>query len=578
MKSIFDDLPNYVKTKDYPKILRILKNKPSILTADQEDLLETQEEIIRIILRNDIRFFLCNRKPIDTEKIELSSYLGNDFFDEMGDIIRENLVERFFNVYQKDLEKNDIKNINLKNVNEGIKVFEEIFQKIIFSTAKFPDSWNIKGEFVFRIAIFLKEGIGKELIENDYKIAEAKFENNKDTTKVKNTNSGSNKKIIKKNKDEFKNFKNKFITGLEAIVDFEKKYTQRYFLKNCCSSKNIVKPKAIYFENGDVHFANDSSIKTNMTLFNSQQGIKDFCKHRKMLSRLFYNNLDLYVESLFSCNFNVQQDVVELKVMKGFILFYQHLAYVLNRIKYFDNSETFHRFVTVSDKKLTKMINSINGQYKIEKILVILNTLSFVETTFKDLLMKIFEKYNYIYDELECFKVKRRLENIESKKFEELIRSSLKNKLNLKFSGPVIKLLKERIFSLNLDEFSEDVQFFIFETIFSNIFSFIMKQKFTTELATDILFELSEIRRFLTKKYKIPMINVIEKYLKIFLCEPNDPKPFVHNFILHSGSLFSFNQILMMLKNQSYQRMLFVEYKKQTSSIQKKIDKNSSVI
>lgn len=575
MKTILEDLPTYVKTKNYSKILGILKNKPSFITADQEDMLETQEEIVRIILRNDIRFYLCNRKPIEVDKLELSSYLGPDFFDEIGDIIRENLVERFFGVYKNEIEKIGIRSVNLVYLGDAIRIFEDIFQKILYSTAKFPEVWNIKGEFVFRIAIFLKEGIGKELIESDLKIAASMSNANLpkgDSKNNQNVDNIGNYKNLKnsKNKEAFKNFKSKYIRALESVVDFEKKYTQKYFLKNCCDPKNIPRPKAIYFENGDVHFATDSAVRTNIVLYNTQQKRNTFCKHRKMLSRLFYNNLDLYIESMFSGNFNVQQDIVEIKVMKGFVLFFQHLAHVLNRIDYFDNPPTFSRFVSVCDKKLTRMLSSVDGKYKIDNVLIVLNTLSFAETTFKDLLVRISDKYNCSHDNLECFKVKRRLEKRETKRFEELIKLALKNKLNTKYSEQIIKLFKEKIFSLNFEEFSDDIQFFIFETVFSHVFSFIMEQKFTTNLAADLLFELAEIKRFLTKKYKIPMINVIEKCLKIFLCEPSEPESFVHNFMLHSGTLFSFNQILMLLKNQGCRSKLFVEYKKQSNAIQKK--------
>jgi hypothetical protein len=132
----------------------------------------------------------------------------------------------------------------------------------------------------------------------------------------------------------------------------------------------------------------------------------------------------------------------------------------------------------------------------------------------------------------------------------------------LAFASSISDFLEKNLFSKGLLEVCDEVLAFLMEAIVSSLFSIIMHLKLNAYKAEILLLEISELEGRIKKYVKsFPLIGVLERYLKVFLCHPSDTETFIKNFLSFSDELFSFSEILKVLEDKSNNVTLFIQHK-----------------
>ncbi|TBU08185.1 hypothetical protein CWI36_0171p0030 [Hamiltosporidium magnivora] len=537
-----------IKRKDYKKIEMSLNtiskiNATAISDPKDLDLLKQytkNKEILKIIMRNDIKFLLCNKRKIHKEMINTVLYLDNAYIKEIKDIIIDNIIIQKYENYVYSMKSNIRKLCELK---KAIDWFENSLDSLRLNESDIPPQWNLEGEFVFKFCVLTKQIICNII-----------FHNNID------------------NKD--------YLDGLKYILEFEKKYCNHIFSDNCCENNNNTnndKNKKIIFKNTGVELVEDNKSSLNDPLDvetdtkitkKDLEDLKKNCKHRKMLSQIFIPYIEIYVKFLFieARKIEMDQSKKEMKIVCGFIEFFRIIGEIFLEIQYFESEKIYEYFLAEVNSIAIRFIEKIEHKRNFKEAVLILNTFSYVESTSVDLFKKIYEKNNKICCENVIQKELRLKEAQEytfiDKYYQKYFKQLELSDKNLKFSEFLSNFLQNEIFGADLLGISEDVMLFLLELSISFIFSKIMFLKLNTSKAEQLLFEVSDFKNIHRNKLiYVPLISMLEKYLKIFLCNPNDTETFITNFFHFSSGSFSFSQIISVLEDAKNNVNLFVRYK-----------------
>lgn len=548
-----DSLHSFIKRKDYKNCYFVLKKIYALIESEKRKYesemnpnqrkmrdctLETNIDILKITLRNDIMFLLINRRHISLDIIKLVKSLDKNYENTIKEIICTEIVRSTLLKFRR--ENGHVGSIN--SITDCYRCYEDIIDDLKLNYSHFPFLWNLLGEFTFGFCREMKEILLNILYLKEWK-------------------------------------RNDIIRMLNETIAFETKNTQYCFIDCCMSDKKIIFRNAdiIYNSAGDIVHTNiicnnnTENLSTNNYSvpldFKTQKG--RFCEHKKILSMTFAPFFKHYVENLFdkvdSIEFNRENQ--ETNIFSCMIDFYRQLSEILIKIQYFNDETLFDTLVWASNNHLANFLDKVIRSKTFSESCVTLNSLMYAEDAYIDFISYITTKTNKTYTNLTCIRKIRKIENIEYKNINEHIDSFLrklfKNKVIQTFNQQLFQFFENNFLHLEYHEFNENVVHYIVEAILQSLFSVLIKIKMDTDLSEFFLIEIIELKKCLsTKLFEIPFIDTIERYLKIFLVSPIQTVQFIENFELFSRGTFNFSQILKILKNEDNNITLFIEYKK----------------
>lgn len=626
-KKRISKLNEYVKRREFVKIRDLLKLLEDVsLSAEEHEMLRKAKTLLKNLIRIEVRKYLAVGRTIERMKMEIIMQMDDDYIAEMRSVIRNSMLKRYLNEFQTKstcLTK-------LSNIKEALNNLCEMFDKVRFGCSNIPKEWNLEGDFMFYCVLHVKEilfesYIGKwstkEYVEALKHIIEFEKKNTKyyfskecchgykegkyanrtcsgedNTLKESSTGNRSAAETERKsNVYDVKNVKSMVsIDKVGRLVDNKPSIDEKHGHSNepggdishnhdvmNCTNKNltggIVKvdvvkaaTQLILFDRDQV-LASKPNMKTNfIVLYDTKQIIvSDFCRHRKMLSHLLLPNINLLINDLFLPvkRIAINQKCVEMNLIASFIQFFRELGNVLMVVQHFESASVHELFIHEANNTLCMLLANVTVPYSYKDLVVILNTLYFVETTFLELVEKI-RKWGNIDHNVSTYV--RKLENKVTTRIESILKVIFRRSVKKKFafSNEFIEMLKKEVLVLDRIEFNESVFQFLFETLFSLLFSKMVKFKMEPQLAELLIEEIGEIRLFLEEQWpKLPLIDVMENYLKIFVCTTDNVTVFVTCFNQLNNNLFDFKNIIEALEDSSKNKLLIREYENQKNKM-----------
>lgn len=274
------------------------------------------------------------------------------------------------------------------------------------------------------------------------------------------------------------------------------------------------------------------------------------CPHKKMVSSLFVPNIEIYLRRSFESLAAADLDASDVRVciVSRFVEFFHGVERVFKKIEYLDDRATYRRLVQYFDEHLSILMRKMGVLEGLHGSTVVLNTLLFVRETAQDFVDQVTERSGVEGDIPRIHAQIRRVERLQNSSIDDYLSGYF---ARLDFSAPsglsreIVQFLDAEVMSERSKGACEDVRITLVETVISHVFSKIYSIKITPRVSEALLAETAEIKKYLrTKVSVVPLIDVVEKYLKIFLCPPDNKKCFVENFILMSEGIFSFEQII----------------------------------
>lgn len=381
---LFKNLDKAIKSKDLKNVKNLLIKFQSLCSTENLDFssLDTRKEILRVILRNDIKFSIYNDQNIESLKLELTYLLGHKFHNEIRDLIVNQIVVKYCNEFRNSI--NDVIT-SFECIKNAIEIFYNIFDKAGITSIRYPKDWNIKGAIVFNICIYLKQKI------NDFIFL-----------KGNSINVDFEKSVKNKKQTEKKNFISEII---EKVIEFEKSVTFNNFLTECCYEKtdsdgilSHTKAIGVYFTENDVIITDKNNLSQQSELNSKEHSLKNqnnnnktICSHKKMLSSLFIPFISIYLSNMFDFEINYDFFDTEMNIYSFLIDFFQKTGTFLFKLKYFDNPKVYEEFIKTCDKKLFNIIKNIKIQKNIKETITVLSSLDFIGITFLELCENIME-------------------------------------------------------------------------------------------------------------------------------------------------------------------------------------------
>lgn len=327
-----------------------------------------------------------------------------------------------------------------------------------------------------------------------------------------------------------------FTFGFMEVINFEKKAIPFLDNKECCQTGNH----------------------------------KSKCIHYHMLSTIFLPKILLYFNSAFKPFQDIQydQNSHNLFILEIFILFFKKVQIVLEQIIYLDDITVMRGFFKSINFYLIELIKNVYIENDIEKIVIVLNTIHYINQTSVDLQNCFLNKYGVVFD-MAIFQYTNKLKIHQLNELQHIIEKSFFVFSESGNNG----ITFQRWFHQNIQfnfEINEEILSMFLNILMDIIFHQITNIKYDYSTCILILTDISDIEQFLQKRYKIPIpyTNKIKNFIKIVMYPSDNPALFVNNFKIISKDEFAFSQVLKAFKNTEYNNMLFLQYKK---SLNKKL-------
>ncbi|KAK6090619.1 hypothetical protein P3W45_000342 [Vairimorpha bombi] len=332
----------------------------------------------------------------------------------------------------------------------------------------------------------------------------------------------------------------------------------------------IIKQKIcdiIFFNN----FTDSEYIEIMSSVIENEKKICEYQNEKKsLLFNLFAPFIKIYYEHHFNnvLDLNLTYKKCEMKIFTNFVNFFKEFEILYAQISFFENTEALKILSDVFSKKLIILLDFMNdlnfyidydsevstlyNKKDFKRMIIILNSISYLNECITQLNGMLNLKYE-INLKKELFLKVGNTENIFNSKLEIYIRNLLINvdfnKKNV--SEEVIALLKRDVFFLDLEDLYEEVIISLLESIILQVLSRVYLLDFDEEQAETMIYDLYDLKNFLSEyNTKIGSFNILESYLKIFMCSPKDKKTFIENFDVLSNNIFSFKQIVWSLKDK----------------------------
>ncbi|EEQ83019.1 hypothetical protein NCER_100189 [Vairimorpha ceranae BRL01] len=258
----------------------------------------------------------------------------------------------------------------------------------------------------------------------------------------------------------------------------------------------------------------------------------------------------------------------EMKIYKNFVIFFQEFQKIYEKIACFQNIDAIKQLIDVFEEHILRLMRSMGRIYlccdyeleacknfninDLEKIMTSLNTLLYLNECITDLNTSIYCSYNINITQNIFIK----LGNLENK-YNSILEIYVRNVLEkidftkLSISADIILNLDTYIFYFNYEDFYEELKINLVEVITLQILCRIYLLDFNEESAELMICDLYELKKYLKSHCSnVSCFNILESYLKIFMCSPKDMQSFIENFKILSNNVFSFKQIVWSLKDK----------------------------
>ncbi|EJW01983.1 hypothetical protein EDEG_03563 [Edhazardia aedis USNM 41457] len=235
---------DYVKAKDYFKVRKYLvkfnndfKNKTS---NEYREAFEKEIEILKIVMKNDIKLALANNYHIKYVMIEVLSALDEEFQETTRFCIVSSISKKYLDDFHSAvLDQTYFYSVNF--INNCISFYENCLKSMDLAYSHFPKIFNIQGEFTFQYFVEIKKKL-QHLIYN------------------------------------FKVEDEEVLQGMKILLSFEMKYSKKYFSTSCCnpkhnfnlSEKNLAKYEQLSFAK---KMSNNMIGNKNFTSLNDKKNI-----------------------------------------------------------------------------------------------------------------------------------------------------------------------------------------------------------------------------------------------------------------------------------------------------------------
>ncbi|KRH93189.1 hypothetical protein M153_13420001208, partial [Pseudoloma neurophilia] len=561
-------IAEYAKKNDFVKVLEVLNalEFKELTFKEESDLMCAKEKVFNV-LRYDFKRALCTGKIIEKMKVDILLKMKEENIEEAKQLIKNATLRR----YVLDFQSKNLVLKNLPSIQQTFTNLIELFEKVKYFYSRFPKDWNLQGDFIFYSILHIKEILFGAYI--------GKWTNEE------------------------------YISALRSIINFERKCTKYHFKKDCCTEKltddfekndktikleekvpdekkhklatQIVKyngkcphvsKNMIIFEKDQI-LTKHRNVKTNFIVLyhKNNKSLSDFCKHKKMLSFLLLPDIEIFITNLFEPinKIKICFKTHEMHLIKSFVDFFGQIGLILAQVQHFEDSKAYKLFLESFDSFLIEFLDCIQISQKYKDLLILLNTLNFIEHTTNDLI----EKTSKFLTFQPTSKTKlRSLEKKTCQGIEKCLKLQFKHYVKEKtnFSSQMCNLLNKEVFSLDRIEIDESIFIFLTETLLSFQFNRIINLSMNPKQAEILIMEVVEVKSFIANSLKkVPLVDLMVNYLKIFICTIEDPANFVECFNHLNQDIFSFQNIVDALEDTSKNDKLLAEYKKQQNKLVK---------
>ncbi|ADM12439.1 uncharacterized protein Eint_101140 [Encephalitozoon intestinalis ATCC 50506] len=495
-------------SKNYEEIYNIIREEMEKLSL-RDKLCTNDLEGLQSSIEEEIRRCVHEQKGIPKPLVNITLLQGESFEARMKSLAISYLGSLCSVSYQEFLNCNFQRLSSLKSCLGWI---EESISRVSLKYSHVPDDWSLPREILLKYYVMTKQRVCDYFFYNEV--------------------------------DE-----EDFIEAFDATIRCEKRLG-KLFEKQGCSA-----------------CVQSTSLEDGACKSKGLSQKETFCPHKTMLSSLFVPNIEIYLERSFKelMESDLNQENVKLCIISGFLDFFRGVEKILKRVEYLNDKSAHRHLVHYFDEYLSLLIKRTRLPGCLNESIIVLNTMLYIRETALDFLDQIIEKSEVEEDIPKIHMQMRKAERLQNTFIDDFLSSYF---LGLDFSAPeglsrkVIQILDKDIMNEEIEGIYEDIRITLVESVVSHVFSGIYSIKVTPRISEALLLETAEIKRYLrTKVSVLPLIDVVEKYLKIFLCPPDNERCFVENFILMSEGIFSFDQIVNNIGSSHGEDRLYLAYK-----------------
>lgn len=501
------ELEKICAKKNYDKVLAIIESKtskPSLVYKDLH-LSNTDLEYLKRYARDQTMSYLYRGESVIPSLLNLARLLSYEYSLALKTEVTNYIISQSLADTGQYIALNFIDLTSLPVVYEYIETEADAIEQ---KHASIPAGWNLSLKFVCKAIVMVKQQIC-----DCFFIAEPEEE--------------------------------PYIKGLLATIGFEKKLESFFITQKCCDAQ-------IDFSGSEI------DIKPQVNTIT--------CVHMRMLSALFVPYVGLYLNSSLKsfATMALKQQEVEMGIILTFLKFFRAIEEVYERLSYFEDQSVFKEMLLQIDHYLCSFVKKIKVSSTLEGGIVVFTTIIYIREVLQDLIARVVEYFGVnltpcVLNEM------IKIEHYQSWKTEQAIANGFPVLLAEESNAEKLKAW----FVAFIDEIAnsvEDVQAIIIEMAIGYMFGKIGQLKMTVAAAEHLLSDVEDLEQHIgSTLIATPHIQIIKDYLRIFTCPTIDSKKFVENFNHYSNGVFSFNQILAALKDQTDTADLFLVYKQSYS-------------
>ncbi|TBU18846.1 hypothetical protein CWI42_051110 [Ordospora colligata] len=480
---------------------------------------------LKLCIEDEIKKCVYAHKSIPKPVVSITLLLGNEFESKVKASMASHMTILCSVDYQDVLKRSFHK---LSSLGICLMWVEESLAKVMLRYALVSD-WNLALEVLLRYYVMTKHKVCDYFFHNDVEEED-------------------------------------FVQAFEIVLRYEKRFAKLVDVSKCslCMCR--------YQSSSEEVFTQDLVSTINHS-----------CIHMRMLSSQFIPNITIYLKVSFNelISGEFEQDNVKLCVVSTVLDFFHGVEKILKKIEYLDDLSAYKCLVRYFDRYLAILISKISLGNTIYKSIVVLNTLLFARETMSDFMTRIFGQAGILDDTPNASEEIRKMEAFHSSILDIQL-SVCFAKIN--FESPnglakeIIRLIDAEIISDATKGIGEETTMVLLESMVSQMLSRVYSIRITPDTSEALLLEVAEVKKHLKPKVSIiPMIDVLEKYLKVFLCSYDNEDCFVNNFIFMSEDIFSFEQIISCVQCKEKRRSLWSAYQRHTSTSVSSIPKSSDL-
>ncbi|KAH9411442.1 hypothetical protein HK407_05g09610 [Ordospora pajunii] len=469
---------------------------------------------LKLCIENEIKKCVYAQKSIPRPVISITLLLGNEFEEKARSSMASHMTILCSVDYQ-DVLKHSFR--KLSSLGACLMWVEENLAKVMLRYALISD-WNLALEVLLRYYVMTKQKICDYFFYNDV--------------------------------DE-----EDFVQAFDMALRYEKRFAKLVDDSKCslCMCRHQ--------DSSDENCTQDLASAINHS-----------CSHMRMISSQFIPNIAIYLKVSFDrlVGGEFEQGNAKVCVISAVLDFFHGLERILKKIEYLDDVSAYKCLVRYFDKYIAILISKIRLGNTIYKSIVVLNTLLFARETMSDFMARVLGQAGILEDTPNASEQIRKMEAFHGSVIDSQLSVCFEK---ISFESPndlakdIIRFIDAEIISDATKGIGEETRMVLLESMVSQMLSRIYSIGITSDAAEALLLEVAEVKKHLKPKVSvIPMMDVLEKYLKIFLCSYDDEDCFVNNFMLMSEDIFSFEQIISSVQCKEKKGNLWAAYQRHTGT------------